>query len=283
MGVGFQVFQSGGFHYLRNDNNTLYLANWEAVGAPANAYSDTQWQNKTTVASECALWMCVQSFDTRQTNSNQTQTVTKSFSQINPRTRQAGLVYNVSFLGLPGDMNQALDDFTVYGGALLALTEYFATLFNGSISLNQAEQIFSSDPVQAIWEASADLDAWLQTVAASMTNVIRTVGQAEPNTKYNGTGFQLGYDVRWAWIVLPAILVGMSLLILVVIMVKTTRSPVQAWKGSPLALLFMNVDHGLREGAMGQLEEYHGVDKLVGKSQVVLTREMDRSWGFKQA
>lgn len=286
-GVGFQIFQSEGFHYPANDSNTLYLANWEAVGAPAYATGFTHWQNKTIVASECALWMCVQSFDTRQTSANQSQTVTRSFSQVYPHTGDIYEYYsitNISFLDLPPEMNPPPSrNFSVNVGASVALIEYFETLFNGTIWLEEMEQEFSSEYAMGIWYASRDLDTWIQTLATSMTNVIRTMGEAEPEIQYDGTGYQLGYDVRWVWIVLPAILVVMSLLILVIIMVRTARSPVQPWKGSTLAFLFMNVDEGLREGAMAQMERYHGVEKVIGNSQVVLRRKMNGDWGFKQA
>ena len=285
MGIGFQIFQSGGFHYPANDNNTLYLSNWEAVGAPTNATSLSDWQNRTTVASECALWMCVQSFDTRQTHANQSQNVTRSFSKIDPRTISVNDLpnANISFLDLPTEMNPPLShNFSVFASAYTALYQYFNTVFTGIVALSTNEQTYSSDYVQGIWDASADLDTWIQTVATSMTNVIRTLGDAEPAIEYDGTGYQLGYEVRWAWILLPAILVGTSLLVLGSIMVKTARSPVQAWKGSPFALLFMNVDEGLRERGMAQMERYHGVEKTIGNSPVVLSREMNGGWGFKQ-
>ena len=237
--------------------------------------------------------MCVQSFDTRQTNANQSQTVTRSFSQIDPRNGSARLGedfqdyfrdFNISFLDLPPEMNSPLSrTFSVSGFAYVALNQYFATLFNGSVFFDREEQIYTSDNVQGIWDASADLDTWIQTVANSITNVIRTLGEAERAIEYDGTGYQLGYEVRWAWIVLPAILVGMSLLILVFIMVKTARSAVQAWKGSPLALLFMNVDGGLREAAMVQMGLDHDVEKAaIGNSPVVLSREMNGGWEFQQ-
>jgi hypothetical protein len=286
MGVGFQVFQSEGFHYPSNDTDTLYLSNWEAVGAPANSVGGTQWQNQTTVASECALWMCVQSYDVPATFSVQLmQVVNESFSKIDAATRQAhALVNNISFLALPEDMNPPPNQtFSISGLALLSLTEYFATMFEGNITLNQAEQNPSSDPVQAIWAASADLDTWLQTVAGSVTNVIRTSSPANKNQMYNGTGYRIAYDVQWIWISLPALLVASSVLILVTIMIKTARSPVQAWKGSPLAVLFMDVDRGIRYGALGQLDRHGGVEKRIGKTRVTLGREKDGSWIFKQA
>ena len=293
IGTAFQVVRSGGFHYRANDSQTLYLSNWEAVGAPANTTSASDWQNwqnasTTTVASECALWMCVQSFDTRQTNGKQSQTVTRSFSQIHPWTARTNdenyYNYNVSFLDLPPEMNPPLShNFSVYPSAFFAISEYFGTLFTGNISFFRMQQAYTSDYIQGIWDASGDLDTWIQTVATSMTNIIRTVGEAEPAIGYDGIGYQLGYDVRWAWIVLPAIMIGMSLLILVFIIVKTARSPVHAWKGSPLVLLFLNVDGELRERALTQMEQFHGVEKAIGNSQVLLSREMNGGWGFKQA
>ena len=131
--------------------------------------------------------------------------------------------------------------------------------------------------------ASADLDSWIRTVAASMTSVIRTFVPGTEHSMYNGTGYQLGYDVRWPWIVLPAVLVSMSCLILIAIIAKTAISPVQAWKGSPLAMLFMHADHRLRQGAAGHLEEHGGVEKAIGKNRVALEQDSDGTWTFKHA
>ena len=48
--------------------------------------------------------------------------------------------------------------YKVHGYAVVAMTAYFSHLFNGSISLNKGTQTPTSDCVQAIWNASADLD-----------------------------------------------------------------------------------------------------------------------------
>lgn len=290
-GVGFQVFQSQGFHYPSNDKDTLYLSNWESVGMPANPVVGTQWQNQTSVASECALWMCVQSFTvpefytTPSFSGQQMQLVNKSFSGIDAATRQAHApMNNISFIPLPDEMNPPPNqNFSISGLALLSLTEYFATMFEGNITLNQDERNPSSDPVQAIWAASADLNTWLQTVAGSLTNIIRTSSPANKNEMYNGTDYQLAHNVQWVWLTLPALLVALSVLILVTIMIKTARSPVQAWKGSPLAILFMIVDRGFRYGALEQLDRHGGVEKRIGKTRVTLGREKDGSWVVKQA
>lgn len=289
-GVGFQVFQSEGFYYPSNDSNTLYLANWEAVGAPANSVGGRPWQYQKTVASECALWMCVQSFESENDNTNDntndlSQTVNDSFSKIDTATRPAyALMNNISFLPLPEHMNPPPNqNFSILGLALLSLTEYFATIFEGNITLNQADQTPSSDPMQAIWHASGDLDKWLKIVADSMTNVIRVSYPPQRNDMYNGVGYQVAYGVQWIWLILPALLVASSVLILVTIMIKTARSPVQAWKGSPLAVLFMSLDREIRHGVLGQLDRHEGIESRIGKTRVIMDREKDGSWIFKQA
>jgi len=82
-------------------------------------------------------------------------------------------------------------------------------------------------------------------------------------------------------VTLPAVLVGMILVILVTIIIKTSRSPVQAWKGSPLALLFMNVDPGLRAGSVGQMEKHEVLERGVGMHHAVLVRYSDGAWDYK--
>lgn len=258
--------------------------NWEAVGAPFGSFSWDQWQN-STVAAECALWLCVQSFRSRQDNSQKSQVVTTSFSSIHRRTTDP--VAEISFLDIPAEMNPPPDQkFGIDGLASKALSDYLLTLFNGEVILGPGAQQYTTDLVQAVWNASSDLNSWMQTVATSMTNVIRTYDtstQSNSNHMYNGTGYRLGYDVRWRWITIPALLVGSSVLILITIMIKTARSPVHAWKGSPLALLFINADHGLRDRAAGQMDHPSGIKNAIGKNLVVVGQNDDGRWRVKQA
>lgn len=83
--------------------------------------------------------------------------------------------------------------------------------------------------------------------------------------------------------ILPAILVASSLIILIVTITKTVRSPVEAWKGSPLALLFMNVDQDIRESTLGRMDTYDGIQDSVGKTRVMLETDQEGGWTFKAA
>lgn len=228
--------------------------------------------------------MCVQAYDTKQVNANQSQVVTQEFSTVYNSSLYGAynvLQYNVTFVDLPAAMNsKANTNYEVSGGAILAMSEYFGTLFNGTIFLNQEAQLASSDIMTGIWNSSANLDPWIKSVAGSLTSVIRN-SQPSQETFYNGTGFELGYDVRWPWIVLLAAMVILSLFVLVAIIVRTASSPVRAWKSSPLALLFTDVDQALRSRVAGCMNEYEGIEKRAGKTDVGLADQGQGNWHIK--
>ena len=286
MGYAFQVLNSPGSYYPKSQPDKLYLSNFEAVGMPARTQmSDDSWQNHTERAYECALWACVQAFETWQVNSNQTQIARYEWDKVdNSLTTDGRAFENITFVDLPNYMNApAGANFSFLGLAAYAMTTYFDTLFDGNITVNQGTQLSSSDVVQALWNATDDLDAWMKNVAGSLTNVVRSFDRAPERAGLDGTGYQLGYDVRWPWIALPAIMVGTSLLLLLVVMIRTAMSDVYPWKGSPLALLFMNVDYGTAARANGQIERYDGIEDSVGKCEMSLGKDANGLWGLKQS
>ena len=284
IGSGFQVFPSSGSHFDKTQGDKLYLSNFEAVGMPAGTQlSDTSWQNRSEQAYECALWACVQAFETWQVNSNQTQVVRHTWDKVDNSSIYNDPFKNITFVDLPIEMNAPDDaNFRFLGMAVVALNTYLSSLFHGNITVNQGTQLSSSDVVQALWNATTDLDDWMHNVASSLTNVVRSFDPAPQRAVLDGTGYQLGYDVRWPWIILPAVMVGTSLLLLVVVVIRTALSEVYPWKGSPLALLFMNVDYGTAARARGQIERYNGIEESVGKSEMALGRDANGLWGLEQ-
>ncbi len=286
-GVGFQVMPSLGAVYNSRNTSILYLANFDLVGAPADSYA-SRWLNSSTVAAECAMWFCVQAYDISITGSQQTQFM-QNFSQVVNSSQSIVDVdqsdyANFTFLDLPARMNPSPNsqyrvDFLAYA----AIGSFLPSLFDGNVTLNAEGYYPSSDFTLAIWNAtSTDLDAWMKNVALSVTNALRAFNPISDDF-YNGTGYQLGVQVRWRWIILPAALVVSSFLILIVTIVKTVRSPVQAWKGSPLALLFIDVDQDIRKGAQGRMDTFDGLKDSVGKTRVMIKSDHDGNWAFKTA
>ena len=114
-----------------------------------------------------------------------------------------------------------------------------------------------------------------------MTNVVRTTIPMTDEL-YNGTGFQLGVRVRWEWLVLPAAMVGLSLLFLMATIIRTARSPVKAWKGSPLAVLFLDIDQEIRTRASNHLNDFKGIERSVGRTKVVIKKHPEGKWILRE-
>ena len=283
-GIGFQVMSTPLTINSTNNTNILYLTKFDLVGAPANTYAQPL-QNSSTIAAECSLWFCVQAYDTQVANTKQTQNITYSFSQIANSTIENADDNWITFLQLPAEMNPVPG--SIYKVAnletLTAFDSFLGPLFNGTVILYESSNQPSSDAVQAIWNATLlDLDAWIKNIALSMTNALRAFDPTT-NDLYNGKALHLGVQVRWRWIILPAALVISSLIILVATIIRTARSPVQAWKGSPLVLLFTNLDQDLTNGAEGRMDALNGLQESVGRTKVVLKGDRKGNWAFKTA
>lgn len=65
-------------------------------------------------------------------------------------------------------------------------------------------------------------------------------------------------------------------------MIQTATSPVSAWKGSPLAVLFMDVDDQIKETAIGQLGIRDGLQESVGKMKVKMEADQEGRWFVKR-
>lgn len=284
-GLGFTVFPTVGGIYQANTTDRLYFANFNVVGAPNNslAHASFQLTDNETVAAECALWMCLQTYSTRQITGQTHETILAEHSTVDDSQDIFDFSSNITFVDLPPTLNALPGTkYMMYRPAAVAFNQYFTTLFNGSIFLNQGLQQFDSDIINGIWNSSSTLDPWIRNVAGSLTNAIRSVSNQNNHFEeaYLGTASQLGYRIRWPWIILPGVMVLLSLIVLVVSIMRTSRIPVRAWKGSPLTVLFMDVDPGLRaraaQGAV--MDEFEGIESALGKTEVVLSNRGEAGW-----
>lgn len=284
-GVGFQVMFSLDSFHNASDTSRFFIAKFDIFGAPASQmYSDSYldpWVNESTVASECALWFCIQTMDTSITNTQQKESVIGVYSSIirshstDPRAIPVNLTFNTVDLNdqwsnLRPNNSQ---DYNVGFNAAGALSDYLRGAINGSIEFHLLKMVPSNDIVQAIWQNSGNLDAWIQNLATSMSNAVR---QDIPysDTMYNGVAYQLGYDISWPWLITPAVLVMSSLLMLIVAIVRTRRGPIGAWKGSPLVMLFMKLDPAIRDRARDELYVPNGLQEKIGKCPVTLRKDV---------
>jgi hypothetical protein len=79
-------------------------------------------------------------------------------------------------------------------------------------------------------------------------------------------------------------MVVMSLFVLAVVILETTRATVQAWKGSPLAYLMADVDGFIKQDVGGaEVGFFKGVEKVVGRRRVVLENQSSGRLIFREA
>ena len=284
LGPGFAVKSGRGGKYNASLHDKLYIANFDVVGA--GYHSLTQgFNNATTKASECAMWMCIQAYKVSTHTNNQVQTLVQSFSYINSTEASGSVFANYTFPTLPAEMHATPG--ANYSVSLAGQGGFYQTLsamFNGTANVDISNSAAFSDPVDAIWKHSANLDPWIKQVALSMTNALRnsSTGQSD-DAIYAGTGYQLGVSVRWPWIALPAAVVLASLLFLAIVMVQTSRSPVEAWKGNPLAFLFFDVEQEMKRNVVGHTDRFNGIENSVSDARVMLKGKPGGIWTFKAA
>jgi hypothetical protein len=253
---------------------------------PYDSYSvGADWLANVS-SQECAIWVCVKTFDVITSNGHQTQIVLDTFSDINLTTLdEVNGGDNYTFLPLPANMSGSPNTNYTFGVfAASALVEYLGPLFNGTVFRNLHSNSPSSDAIEALWNGTSDMSMWMSNLALSMTNVMLSTTPAD-RAVYDGSAFQLSVHVRWPWIALPVSMVLGSLIFLVIIIVETARSPVEAWKGSPLTYLVFGVDQetkGTLE-AQAAVNGYRNLANNVGRTKATLKHLPSGKWTFQSA
>lgn len=74
-----------------------------------------------------------------------------------------------------------------------------------------------------------------------------------------------------------------SIGLLIIVMIQTARTPLAAWKGSPLAFLFFDVEQEVRRSVVGQTNIYHGLQDSVKDVNVIMKGQPGGLWSFKAA
>jgi hypothetical protein len=281
-GVGFQVVSNS---VNPVGTSRLDIATFDVFGAPYGSFA-SPWPKSNTTSSTCSIWMCVNALSVTTTSNSQIETLNATFSKLASQSTEDNLGGSLFVFGdLPPEMNSLPGvNYYVDYFALTALSDFVTELVNGTVLLEQSSSVPSSDTIEAIWNGTvAGLDIWVKNLALSMTNVVRTSAPAT-NSLYNGTAYQLGIRVRWEWLLLPATMVLMSLFLLVIVIVETSRSSLGALKSSPLAYLAIDLDGAIKEdiGAM-DVASFRSVEKAIGRRRAVLENQSSGRLIFREA
>ena len=286
LGTGFQVqwSSSGGKHWNSGSPTRLYIANWEQIGAPFGS-TPSAYASDAYSATECALCLCVNTYNITMTSNTQFQSLVSSLDHIDYDWYNAGHTGNDYYSFMPPNTTSSSSvPYSVSFFATEALSGGLLTLLNGTVQLNDRGYLASSDAIDAIWNGDGST-TWIKNLALSMSNVVRTTASDSSSSResYNGIAYVQGIRIRWWWLWLSGAAVVATMVLLVVVMIRTTRSEVCAWKGSPLVFLFCDVDEKIKRegGAGGWFERADGMDE-VGKRRVALRRSEKGGWRFEE-
>jgi hypothetical protein len=284
-GVAFQIQFTPGSIYVANDTSRVYLANFDVFGQPFTTDTNRTWTNTSIVSSECALWACVQAYQVSVDSLQQQQLTIQSWSDtITPPVNITRPFYqNSTFKPLPTNMNPTPDVQYTFGMyAATTIGKYLDRLLSGNVTLDLESDFPSNNYIEFNWNSSSNLDSWINNLAVSMSNAVRT-GEPAQDSRYNGVAFVLGVSVHWYWLSLPLLMVALSLVVLISNILRTSRSQVGAWKGSSLAMLFCDIDPEVKDKAGFAMYRSGGLMDVVGKADMLLEAENDGKWKFKPA
>lgn len=268
-------------HEADRDPYRDYLIHFDLFGLP---YAAGELPSPKPKSHQCSLWTCVQYYEATVQGGQTEQKIvaTNDNGSLAPVVGEgAHFTFGPVDVGAGALSSQV--NYTGTSEALSAMKSFVHDALIGVANVSSTDTgAYANDFLRGIWNGTSDTDAWIQSVATSMTNVVRSNDQSE-RPEYNGSQYELAVRVRWLWIILPASLVFSSVLFMVVVMVRTAHSPVRSWKGSPLTLLLFDLDLAVRDAAYERIEDSNGVEEAVGGQTVRLVEQVDGRRSFVAA
>jgi hypothetical protein len=246
---------------------------------------DDDFKLDEMISKQCKLSFCIQSHETAITNGQQSQHISTE-----PQHLTWNSMNNVGSLDLDTYTNSS---FTVDIVTWYMMQEYLASQLNGSIEITLRETgLANSAPVwhrestgtafmMNIWNATEEASSFIDSLATSITNYLRSTGPPANDTLGEGSAFELGVSVNWYWLVLPAVLTGLSITLLAATMTRTRHSDAPPWKISLLQPMLIEMDESVRNACQGKMTKHHAVEKAVGDSRVELVENSQQEWRFK--
>ena len=288
----FLVQQTEGGHFnTSSDSKRAWLYNFDMIGY--DYYQPVFGPLPTIRSRECALWYCVNTYDTKVTNTHQNTEVIDTSHTINGTYGAANEYTGLYYVDPPPSSRSSISTrpkevYTVSWWAEDCILQQLQASFNGTAEYTpEGAQISTSQYVDRLWyHHQNSTDDMMANLARSMTNALRII---TPSTRpqYNGTAYQLGVRVRWEWITLPAFVVLATILLLATVMIRTARIGVGSWKDGPLTLLLFDVDEVITQisaESVAQGRDSPTVLKLLEKQRVTLGKsERGGRWSLNSA
>ncbi|KND91177.1 hypothetical protein TOPH_04169 [Tolypocladium ophioglossoides CBS 100239] len=275
----FKVNPVGGSLRNRTGQNKTYLSIFEIMTVSKRAAATR------TTAAECALWFCLKTFDISVTDGKSEQAVVATWNETQFEAATSAHSDEHVFVNMPKRMGiQQNSRYSVSDRSLKALRDFIDSLTSGSFEYASDAINFSSDWVEAMWQATNDLGTWIDELSLSLTNEIREHGTIRDRyrTEYEGSASKMAnyVHVQWYWMIYPVSFFIMSLYYLFGTILAAARDGVAAWKGDSLPMLFSRIDSRILTLGMAKMDVPKGLDDL-GKSRVALTKDKLGYWTFE--
>lgn len=275
----FAAIPGNGHAFNYSSTDRIYLLDVELFGTSFGTIHGTD-SNLTLLNTECALWMCVQTYHTEIESTIHHERVVSEEDEldsgysVDTYSQSDDQFYHFPSMSIrPGGLKSL--NFTVNVGAAQSLSRFLTNSFTGNVSTHYDTIDYSSNFMLGIWQGTRDPDAWIANLAQSMTNVIRSFNQTS-RPQYNGTSYELSIDVLWRWMFFPIVLVLCSAAFLIAVILKTASHPeAETWKGSPLAFLLFGLQSDVKAEGLQRMSEdgWVATQKELGECRVRLVTE----------
>ncbi|KAI1392692.1 uncharacterized protein F4822DRAFT_425895 [Hypoxylon trugodes] len=166
-------------------------------------------------AHECALWFCLQNLNISVGNGIQQSDMLTNWSKTELSTKFDANSGEFTFVDIPPELHvRNQTRYSVPEDSIHALKNFMNSLMSGSALETAGVVKYSSDWIEAVRNATPDLDDWVARLALSITNHIRQTGDSdeEQTLEYVGTPYVMASHVRvnWLWIIYPLTLMVLA-------------------------------------------------------------------------
>jgi len=275
----FNVSSTSGVRHEMNDSSRAYISVFDIM-----ELSRLPNDNVSIWADECALWFCVQGINISFTNGQESQAVQGNYSKARLDYPSSAHGTEWVFDDIPRSLNaMGGSRYAVTQDAMTALRDFMNPLMRGTVSSDVSAIDYSSDWIEAMWNATYDLPTWISNLALSLTNEVRLAGHGGGD--YDGHATQLApvINVQWLWMIYPLTLISASVYYLLSTIVQSSRDGVSVWKSDALPMLFCRIDSTIHEKVKDGMDVPNGLEERVGPVEVALQRTDAGEWTFRTA
>lgn len=255
------------FNFIGQSYSEFVHAN-RGDNSPGN---ETTYSRANVLAVECGLWQCLQARSINASNGvvkdtllsfrNGEKVYDDARRNIRFKDDPSFNIPNVSTYDvMPSSRSDTAMQNTLVGALSGSIT------INGNWDVNYAPGAVSErftdalqrngigsamDCLHAAWVHADDISKWWARLAKSLTNNVRTNGMLleEEHERYAGTAWVevVHIEVRWMWLIFPAVLVMLSGFFLMATMIASWHTGLKPWKSFALPVLYSRLEDGLQE------------------------------------